>query len=347
MMCLKGKTDEDKRSEAIDKNLIEAKVVQAMNVKLLLLGAGESGKSTIAKQMKIIHLDGFTKDELLNLKSIIFSNVIGSIRVLVEYSQKLSIPLSPESLGYAKKVLDENYFTGELTPSMAKDIKILWSDNGIRETFSRSSEFQLNDSAEYYFTEIDRIAQEDYLPSTQDALRSRIKTTGIIETHFSVGNTNFTLVDVGGQRSERRKWMHCFQDVTAVIFVVAMSEYDQKLYEDETTNRMHEALKLFKDICNTKWFSETAIILFLNKKDIFEKKIKRVPLSVCFRDFQGPNTYEAASQYIEDQFLGQNEISKKLIYVHHTCATDTRNVEVVFKAVQDIIVNKILERVGV
>ncbi len=164
--------------------------------------------------------------------------------------------------------------------------------------------------------------------------------------------------------------MHCFQDVTSVIFVVAMSEYDQKLYEDETTNRMHEALKLFKDICNTKWFSETAIILFLNKKDLFEKKIKRVPLNVCFRDYSGntsnsynttgPNTYEAASQYIEDQFLAQNEISKKLIYVRHTCATgltlsyfryslttlDTENVQVVFKAVQDIIINKILDRVG-
>ena len=90
-----------------------------------------------------------------------------------------------------------------------------------------------------------------------------------------------------GQRSERRKWMHCFQEVTAVIFCVAMSEYDQKLYEDETTNRMHEALKLFKDICNTKWFAETAIILFLNKKDLFEKKIKKVPLKTCFPDYSG------------------------------------------------------------
>jgi len=62
------------------------------------------------------------------------------------------------------------------------------------------------------------------------------------------------MVDVGGQRSERKKWMHCFQDVTAVIFCVALSEYDLKLYEDDTTNRMHESLKLFKEICNSKWF---------------------------------------------------------------------------------------------
>jgi len=202
----------------------------------------------------------------------------------------------------------------------------------------------LNDSASYFFIEIDRIADNSYVPTVQDVLRSRARTTGIIETEFTVGKIKFNMVDVGGQRSERRKWLHCFTDVTAVIFVVALSEYDQKLYEDETTNRMFEALKLFKDICNTKWFVDTAIILFLNKKDLFATKIQTVSLKVCFEDYTGANTEEEASRYIEDQFLQQNENPKKLIYVHHTCATDTKNVSVVFKAVQDIIITKILEK---
>jgi len=244
----------------------------------------------------------------------------------------------------AKRFLEDDYFAGELSAQIAKDIKTLWSDPGIKKTFARSAEFQLNDSAEYYFTEVDRLVATDYVPSVQDVLRSRAKTTGIIETEFTVAKTKFTLVDVGGQRSERRKWMHCFQDVTAVIFVVALSEYDLKLYEDETTNRMHEALKLFKDICNTKWFADTAIILFLNKKDLFEAKIKKSPLTVCFDDYKGPNTYEEAARYIEDKFLAQNENPKKLIYTHRTCATDTDNITVVFKAVQDIILNKIIDK---
>jgi len=270
------------------------------------------------------------------------------MKVLVEGAGTMGIGIDAQNQEIAKRLQDEEYFAGgELTQAIASDIKRLWSDPGVQQVYIRNSELQLNDSAEYYFAELDRIAKPDYVPTVQDVLRSRAKTTGIIETEFSVGKTKFTLVDVGGQRSERRKWMHCFQDVTAVIFCVGMSEYDKKLYEDETTNRMHEALKLFKDICNTKWFADTAIILFLNKRDLFEQKVKKVPLTICFKDYKGDNSSKDASQYIEDQFLAQNENSKKLIYVHHTCATDTDNITVVFKAVQDIILNKIMDKMGI
>jgi hypothetical protein len=82
------------------------------------------------------------------------------------------------------------------------------------------------------------------------------------------------MVDVGGQRNERRKWIHCFEDVTAIIFVAALSEYDQVLEEDNETNRMVESLKLFEDTINNDWFNRKPIILFLNKVDIFEKKLE-------------------------------------------------------------------------
>lgn len=52
-------------------------------------------------------------------------------------------------------------------------------------------------------------------------------------------------------------------------------------------NRMQESLKLFDSICNNKWFTDTSIILFLNKKDLFEEKIKKSPLTVCFPEYTG------------------------------------------------------------
>lgn len=94
-------------------------------------------------------------------------------------------------------------------------------------------------------------------------------------------------MDVGGQRNERRKWIHCFQDVTAIIFVTAISEYDQFLYEDERQNRLIESLKVFEDICNKSYFSKVAMILFLNKIDLFEDKIQTIDLTCVFPDYDG------------------------------------------------------------
>ena len=121
-----------------------------------------------------------------------------------------------------------------LPRDVADAIRALWKDPAIKEAVRRSREFQLNDSAVYYFNAIDRMAASNYLPTDQDILRSRVQTTGITETTFKVGELTYKLFDVGGQRSERKKWIHCFENVTALVFLVSLSEYDQMLYEDES-----------------------------------------------------------------------------------------------------------------
>ena len=118
---------------------------------------------------------------------------------------------------------DTEPFESELLDAMKK----LWNDNGVQQCFNRSNEYQLNDSAKYFLDKLDEIGLSQYLPSTQDILRTRVKTTGIVEINFTFKDLNFRVFDVGGQRSERKKWIHCFEDVTAIIFIVALSEYDQ------------------------------------------------------------------------------------------------------------------------
>ena len=83
-----------------------------------------------------------------------------------------------------------------------------------------------------YFDSIDRIAAGDYIPNDQDVLRSRVKTTGITETTFIIGDLTYRMFDVGGQRSERKKWIHVFDNVQVVLFLVAISGYDHVLVED-------------------------------------------------------------------------------------------------------------------
>jgi len=337
-----GSKVDSKTDKEISKYLKDEKKKMDEEVKLLLLGAGESGKSTIAKQMKILHLEGFNKEERMTYKSIIYNNVLASMKALLQACKDLSISVEGTSADFVR-----NYDYGDpFTPELAQHIKTLWANKAIQQAYERQAEFQLNDSAAYYFNVIERVGAPDYVPDEQDVLRSRARTAGIIETEFIVEKTKFKLVDVGGQRSERKKWMHCFQEVTSVIFCVALSEYDLKLFEDDTTNRMHESLRLFKEICNSKWFVETSMILFLNKKDLFEQKITKTDLSVCFPEYKNGKNPEAAKEFIREKFLAQNENSKKHIYVHLTCATDTGNVKVVFNAVKDIVLHKVLDDSG-
>ena len=184
-----------------------------------------------------------------------------------------------------------------------------------------------------YFDNITRIAAPDYMPNDQDVLRSRVKTTGITETTFIIGDLTYRMFDVGGQRSERKKWIHCFENVTTILFLVAISEYDQLLFEDETVNRMQEALTLFDSISNSRWFTKTSIILFLNKIDRFKEKLPVSPMKNYFPDYEGGDDYAAACDYVLNRFVSLNQHETKQIYTHFTCATDTTQIRFVMAAV--------------
>eukprot|EP00301_Raphidiophrys_heterophryoidea_P005702 c12363_g1_i1.p2 GENE.c12363_g1_i1~~c12363_g1_i1.p2 ORF type:complete len:198 (+),score=44.24 c12363_g1_i1:551-1144(+) len=193
---------------------------------------------------------------------------------------------------------------------------------------------------------IARVSASQYLPTTEDVLRVRVKTTGIVENQWTMNGTLFRMFDVGGQRSERRKWIHHFDNVTAVIFVAALSEFDQTLEEDPTMNRMLEALTLFDQICNSRFFLATSMILFLNKKDLFEKKILTADLRVCFPDYTGTQDFESTAGFIETKFIERNRQPERRVYVHRTCATNTDNIAFVFNAVKDIVFQSSLRGSG-
>jgi len=232
----------------------------------------------------------------------------------------------------------------------------LWADAAIQKTYENRNKFWLEDSAKYFLDKIAEVSKPEWLPDDQDMLRARVRTTGIIENDFEIQNNKFKMFDVGGQRNERKKWIHCFEGVTAVLFVGVLSEYNQVLYEDEFQNRMVETLELFDKTLAMEWFKKTAIILFLNKRDLFAEKITKYRLSDCcvFREkskdvnytdaeiqsmFPDIDTYEGGITAIEKKFWEKNKNENKLTYTHVTCATDRGNITVVFEAVKDIIIN--------
>ena len=122
---------------------------------------------------------------------------------------------------------------------------------------------------------------------------------------YRIDGIDFEMYDVGGQRSERRKWIDCFDSVDAVIFVAALSEYDQTLVEAKRTNRMVEALELFRSISNNSAFADTSIMLFLNKKDLFAEKLLTSDIvdQKPFSDYFGPKKdFDHGVQYFIEKF---------------------------------------------
>eukprot|EP00049_Salpingoeca_infusionum_P012031 m.213353 g.213353 ORF g.213353 m.213353 type:complete len:358 (+) comp15083_c2_seq6:4766-5839(+) len=336
------------RTRDIEEGLARDAARAAKEVKLLLLGAGESGKSTLVKQMKIIHGDGYQHQELLESRQTIISNLLVSMRAVIEAMGALRIDLADQAnRKHVRVILSAEGNHTVLPPELSAAIKALWLDGGVRECFARANEYQLNDSAKFFFNAIDRISNPDYVPTQQDVLRSRVKTSGVIESKFEHRGITYKLFDVGGQRTERRKWIDCFDDVTAVIFVTALSGYDLTLFEDQKTNRMTESLKLFSAICNNKFFINTAIILFLNKTDLFAEKIATTPLRNFFPEYDGPDSDpKAAQQFLLKKFVALNSNPNKRIYEHFTCATNTSNIKHVFDAVSDVIIEKHLNDAG-
>lgn len=198
----------------------------------MYLGAGESGKSTIVKQMKIIHETGYSREECEQYRPVVYSNTIQSLMAIIRAMPQLEINFSDPSKTVSRilrdicaSLLDHNsnvrfqakareFFLlanfmgeGELKPELVSLMKCLWNDASVQHCFSRSREYQLNDSAAYYLNSLDRISRPDYIPTQQDVLRTRVKTTGIIETHFTFKGLYFKYVIY------YRCWVECLRNV--------------------------------------------------------------------------------------------------------------------------------------
>ncbi|ORX96113.1 G protein alpha subunit [Basidiobolus meristosporus CBS 931.73] len=350
-VCLSQEEREAReRSTAIDR-LIEVDNRRInKECKILLLGSGESGKSTIVKQMKIIHQNGYTTEELSLFRVTIFKNIVDSAQSLVSALRKFDLePFEPKNKDYARLVLDVSYegaYALKLTPDLVEAIDSLWKDPVVASLLDRQSEFYLMDSATYFFSHVRRIGSPNYIPNEADALRARTKTTGIIETRFNMGQLNIHMFDVGGQRSERKKWIHCFEAVTSIIFCVALSEYDQVLLEESEQNRMIESITLFESVVNSRWFLRTSVIFFLNKIDLFREKLPRVPLENYFPEYTGGPDITKAAKYILWRFTQTNR-AKLNIYPHLTQATDTSKIRIVFAAVKETILQNALRDSGI
>ncbi|XP_018014464.2 guanine nucleotide-binding protein subunit alpha homolog, partial [Hyalella azteca] len=189
-------------SQLIDKQLRRDRSRYRRQVKLLLLGAGESGKSTFLKQMRIIHGYHFSTEELDEFRLTIYRNIIQGMKVLCDARQKLNIPWQdPDCEKPAFNILASTPLVNVTDTAsfrvLVPDVRRLWQDQAIRTTYNRRAEYQLIDSVAYFFDNLDRISMHDYRPVDSDVVHARRATKSITEFCMSINKVPFLFVDVG------------------------------------------------------------------------------------------------------------------------------------------------------
>jgi guanine nucleotide-binding protein G(i) subunit alpha len=145
-------------------------------------------------------------------------------------------------------------------------IESLWQEPAIRAQFEKRFDYHVFDGAPHFFlnSDLKRFRLPSYEPTLDDIIFCRKKTTGIIETSIKHDGHVFFFHDVGGQRSERRKWRERFQTVDAIIFVVSVSDFNELCYEDEQLTRFMDCLDLFDQTINSELFHDTPVIILFN-----------------------------------------------------------------------------------
>ena len=331
-----------KTNKEIEKIIAKDKKKEKSLMKILCLGTSCSGKSTILKQMRILHQDGFQNEEKsIHRDSFIRTFVISALELISKLPQSA---FSPKIYEIENKLSELSNLKARLIKNDSTVFtKVLaffktYEGEEILATYGQGR--QSGTFLVYFIERMENVEDYDkFTPNTEDILRIRVQTTGVVFTNFSYKRSNFCMVDVGGQKTERKKWIHLFDDVKAIFFVVDLSNFEG----------MTESLQVFENICSTDALSDANMILFFNKTDIFKQKKDFRELAKQFDDFVNPDcTPKQAGSFIKKKFekTFQNLHSKGLIYSFFTCATDTNNIDKTFSACSDIILKKSLTEAG-
>mmetsp|Transcript_27071 Transcript_27071/g.37688 ORF Transcript_27071/g.37688 Transcript_27071/m.37688 type:complete len:362 (-) Transcript_27071:290-1375(-) len=343
----------------------QQEAVSSQNV-VLLIGPAGSGKSTLCKQLSLSYGMGFSDEDKKAFRNIIRVRVLEYMQQLIQESKTLPKEDDEEELKneatwnqeteeLAAIVLQQDPYVEGVNPlagirAIREKIEILWKEPVIINAYNRRHQFKkkFNENGAHFLDRVTEIADEKYDPPMEDILRCRQRTVGHEELKFTLSDIDFCIYDLGGQWDERRNWQPFLEQADSLVFVVDMGAYDESLAEDPKRNRMEDALTLFERICDLSITRRKPIVLFLNKMDVFQKKIEHIPISVCnaFTEYDGPaDSEEDAKDFISNIFLVKNK-HKRTIMRHFLCALDTEAVNKIFQSTMLSVIQNSLEQGG-
>ncbi|KAI8894541.1 guanine nucleotide binding protein, alpha subunit [Globomyces pollinis-pini] len=337
------------KARALDEYLKQEKAkydAQQQEPRILILGSSDSGKSTFLKQLKILHGNGFTNEELEKAKkTVIFS--------LFAICRKIVVESPPEKVQPYKNIENltiEN--AKDAIPADFTEIMLnMWSDPIIKEIYPTFGDI-FPQSSRYFFDKLKELLEHSYVFTQEDMLLMRTVTQNISDNVFEVemrgSKTKLHFFDVSGLKYHRKRWLPYFENVQLIVFLVAVSSYDQVLLEDKDVNRMVDAIKLFEDIVNHPLLAKSDMVVFFNKKDLFDIKIRNISLKTYFPTYTGEDFSSSESMtFFRDTFKSKNRKPDKLITFHTTCCTDTKAMSKVIPSVLKSIVNEQITQMGI
>ncbi|KAM9986970.1 hypothetical protein ACTFIY_011410 [Dictyostelium cf. discoideum] len=297
----------------IDKSLKNHKLKIEREIRVLIYGQKKAGVTKLFKTFFIIGESQITPEELMDNRNIVYKTIINQLKKFIIISKNLNIELENNNIQISYLILEldsENFlWNKEIGETCLK----LWNDSGIQKTFQS----QFSDLFGYFFQNFQRISDENYTPTPHDLKIIKLTQNGIIECEFTFENCLIKMIEIGTQTSTLKKWINCFSEIQAILYVIDISVYDTIVENEECStsiNKLDESLNEFKEIIESKYLHDCGMIVFFNKKDIFREKLKTVPFKTYDKDYIGDNDFESTTNFIKNKFLNYGSNLNKKVY---------------------------------
>eukprot|EP00475_Leptophrys_vorax_P004548 TRINITY_DN12727_c0_g1_i5.p1 TRINITY_DN12727_c0_g1~~TRINITY_DN12727_c0_g1_i5.p1 ORF type:complete len:364 (-),score=76.31 TRINITY_DN12727_c0_g1_i5:37-1098(-) len=318
--------------------------------RVFLTGISSSGKTTVLYQARVLYGDGFNEQQALDYLSTITSNILENLAKIISVMKKDQlIEEQPESFRQAADLImlaESKQDQERLSPELGRAFEVLYSNpvfqSALVET-QRSPKLSISRCTvrhlQYWKENLSTICGSDYVPRIPDILRTKRTTLGVTSLEFSGKDASFTLVDVGGTRSQRSKWLHQFPLSTALMYVCSLGHYNQRLFEGEESLCLVEAIGLFETLMNHHDLANKNVFLFFTMRDIFEDKFvnQKIPLQDTLPEYPGSEDPNVAIEFITAQFLSKNKNPQRNISVFVGNALSEEDARKVLGAVESAV----------
>ncbi len=304
------------------KNILKIPVISTRS-KVVLLGPGDGGKSTLLKVFRQFSQNCNNERPLISYNNLIKENLIEWMKLLLLSMKTIGLKVATEILEPAARISILDSRTVHWSDGIYTDLKLVWRDENVQLAMQRGNEIQIPYSLAYFMNNLERINHADYLCTNEDVLRIKIKTTGLSDNLSRYDNKEMHIIDTGGQSNERKsteflilinvlEWKYCYEGASCVVFVVDVTCYSMKMYEHEEQNRMIDSIRLFGETVREKELSNIPVILVLNKVDKLDITLQQYPLKQLFPDYIGTGAISAI-EYISMLFLQEYPETKILV----------------------------------